>query len=78
MANILADLAEVLANGCVETPPDGWRKVVDWQVEYGRSISHTERLLRLALKAGKVERKAFRTRVSDGRVMPIPHYRVTP
>jgi hypothetical protein len=75
MANLLADLAVALANGGIETPPDGYWTTLQHAEAAGLSIQQTGKVLRCGVLAGKVERKTFRIR-NGARVVPIPHYRV--
>jgi hypothetical protein len=75
MANILADLAAALANGGIETPPDGYWTTLQHAEAAGLSVPQAGKILRCGVLAGKVERKTFRIR-NGARVVPIPHYRV--
>lgn len=74
--NLLAALAAALADGGVETPPDDFRTTAEHAEAAGLSIPQAGKILRAGVLAGKVERQTFRIR-NGGRVVPVPHYRVT-
>ena len=75
MANLLADLAAALAEGGIETPPDGFLTTIQHAEAAGLSIPQASKIIKAGVTAGKVERRNFRIR-NGGRVVPIPHYRV--
>ena len=75
MANLLADLAQALAAGGVETPAEGFLTSEQHAAAAGLSVQQTGKILRAGLLAGKVERRNFRVR-NGARVVPIPHYKV--
>lgn len=75
MANLLADLAAALAEGGIETPPDGFLTTTQHAEAAGLSIPQASKIIKAGVMAGKVERRNFRIR-NGGRVVPIPHYRV--
>jgi len=77
MANLLADLALALANGGIETPPDGYWTTLQHAKAAGLSIQQANKIIKAGVLAGKVERRNFRIR-NGARVVPIPHYRVIP
>jgi len=58
-----------------ENVPDGWKSARTIAGEENRSISHTSRLIREAVREGKVEMKRFSIDVGP-RTYPVPHYRI--
>jgi DNA-binding MarR family transcriptional regulator len=57
------------------TVPKGWKTAYEWAMESGLSRSQASRLLREGEKKGMIERKMFRTKLSDGLVRPCPYYK---
>lgn len=74
MANLLAELAEALANGGVEEVPAGWQTAQQLADECGKSLPRTSEILRSGMRAGLVEVRTFRIRAGN-KVYPVPHYR---
>ena len=74
MANLLAELAEALANGGVEQVPVGWQTAQQLADDSGKSLPRTSEILRAGVRAGMVEVRTFRIR-SGSKVYPVPHYR---
>lgn len=72
--NLLAELAEAIANGGVEEVPDGWQTAQQLADESGKSLARTSEVLRQAIRAGLVEVRTFRIRAGN-KVYPVPHYR---
>lgn len=75
MANLLADLAAALADGGIETPPEGFLTTIQHAEAAGLSVQQTSKIIKAGVLAGKVERRNFRVR-TGARVAPVPHYRV--
>lgn len=71
-----ATLLASAVSGDPEPVPDGWLTVP--QLVHREKIPSPtlKRRLKRLLSAGKVERKSFRLKVKDGRLMPIAHYRM--
>lgn len=68
-------LREVRIAG-VEEVPEGWKTTNDIAEEAGMSASHTNKILRVAVKQGRAEMKSFSVK-RNNRLLPIPHYRMT-
>jgi hypothetical protein len=75
MANLLADLAAALADGGIETVPEGWYTAREMAASAGKNLSWAQKLIQRGIAEGLVESKPFRIR-NAGRVSAIPHYRV--
>ena len=70
-ADLLAEERKVPA----EKVPNGWKTSRTIAGEQNRSLSHTSRLIREAVREGKVEMKRFSIDVGP-RTYPVPHYRI--
>ena len=60
----------------VEDVPDGWFTRTQLAEEWGCHHRSVDTRLRIATESGVVERKLFKTMIPNGKVCPIPHYRV--
>lgn len=56
--------------------PPGFYTVVQWAMMNQLSPVVARRYLSNGVAMGKVEIQKFRVRISDGRVVPVPHYRI--
>jgi hypothetical protein len=74
MANLLADLAAALAEGGIETVPDGWKTARQMSDESGYRQAQTQRIIAMSIEAGRLEKRVFRIMAGE-RVYPVPHYR---
>lgn len=74
VSNLLADLAEALRNGGIDTVPDGWQTAQQYAAEARLSLQRCHALLQHGIRAGLVETQKFRIQ-TGGRVYPVPHYR---
>jgi hypothetical protein len=70
-ADLLSEERKVPA----ENIPDGWKSARTIAGEENRSISHTSRLLRDAVREGRVEMQKISIDVGS-RTYPVPHYRI--
>lgn len=70
-ANMLSEVSEC----SYDPPPPEWQTARQVAEETGMSVSHTQKLLYDAVKAGRAEKKRFHIKQST-RFYPIPHYRI--
>lgn len=77
MSNLLADLAEALRNGGIDTVPEGWQTAQQYAAEARLSLQRCHAILQQGINAGMVETKKFRIKTGE-RVYPVPHYRAKP
>lgn len=70
----LREIQDQLAGLRADQIPDGWRTEADWSAEAGLTRGTVGKTLRDGVKAGIVERKAFRVR-TDGGARSVFHYR---
>lgn len=68
-------LLELLRCPVEDRVPEGWKTVEQMAKELGMSYSHTGKLLRSAMKEGKVERRMFRITIGSF-ARPVAHYKV--
>lgn len=69
----LLDDIQRLIQGEEEKPAKGYKLTSEWADEWGKSVSHTSKLIREAVRRGLMVAKPYRRKVGL-RLMPVPHY----
>jgi len=69
------DMGKLASVGEEKVSP-GFFNLTQLADHYKVHVSTVQNRLRAGLKEGRVEKKTFRTRISDGRCMRIVHYRL--
>lgn len=75
-ATLLRRLKEAISGKAEDVPP-GWFTAVQLSKNFGKSSSHTGKLIKSGLEAGVLERKLFRIRSDQRGVFSIWHYKET-
>lgn len=73
----LTRLKTALADGGLETPPEGFKTASQWAQETGQSIAQTARVLRDGVTQGLAEEVGYRVRMGKV-VRKIAHFRIKP
>lgn len=72
MSFTLAQLQSALSEP-EDKPAKGYKTTEDWAAEWGKSVSHTSKLIRAAVKRGAMVARLYRRKAGQ-RLMPVPHY----